>query len=142
MAPTYNNPAFLGTLANQTTYANTPVSFQIPATDVEGNQLTYVVTDPNNFGVNTPPPNATVSINQATGVATVTPTAGFTGTVTMLVGVRDQTLRPTGNDRNPSPNDQSQFDTHQITLTVLPGDRTSAPVINPITLPTVADGTN
>ena len=39
-------------------------------------------------------------------------------------------------------NDQSQFDTHVVTLTVLPNDGTGVTVINPITLPTLADGTN
>jgi cyclophilin family peptidyl-prolyl cis-trans isomerase len=134
--PTVNNPPFLGPIANQTTFANTPVSFQIPATDIEGDQLTYVVTDPSNFGVNNAPPNVSVSINQATGVATVSPAANFTGTVNMLVGVRDQTARNSDTNLN----DKGQFDTHAITLTVLP-DNNQAPIINPITLPPVADGT-
>jgi cyclophilin family peptidyl-prolyl cis-trans isomerase len=145
-AATYNNPPFLGTIANQTTYANTPVSFQIPATDIEHDTLTYaisaVVTDATNFGSN-PPPNVTVSINQTTGVATVTPDANFTGTVDMLVGVRDQTVRNPNGVQSPTLDDQFQFDTHEVTLTVLANDNngTQAPIINPITLPPVADGT-
>ncbi len=134
VAPTVNNPPFLAPLANQTTYANSPVSFQIPATDVEGDTLTYVVRDPANFA--NPPTNVTVNLNQATGLVTVTPAANFTGTVSLLVGVRDQTAR------NRLPLDaKGQFDTNLITLTVLPNASSQPPVVNPISLPVVPDGT-
>ena len=72
----------------------------------------------------------TVSINQTTGVATVTPNANFTGTVNMLVGVRDQTARNSDSNLN----DQGQFDTQAITLTVVAANG-QAPFINPISLP-------
>ncbi len=136
VAPTVTNPPYLGVIANQTTFANTPVSFQIPATTAAGDtSLTYIVTDPNNFGGT--PANVTVSVNQSTGVATVTPTSGFTGTVQLLVGVRDQTAR------NGQPlTAQSQYDTHLITLTVEANNgSTQAPLINPLALPSIADGT-
>jgi cyclophilin family peptidyl-prolyl cis-trans isomerase len=136
VAPTVTNPPFLGPIANQTTFANTPVNFQIPATTAPGDTpLTYVVTDPNNFGGT--PANVTVNVNQSTGVATVTPANGFTGTVQLLVGVRDQTAR------NLQPlTSQSQYDTHLITLTVEANNGSSqSPLINPITLPPLADGT-
>ncbi len=76
-----------------------------------------------------------VSINQSTGQVTVTPDSGFIGTTQLLVGVRDQTAR-----NGAALNDQSQYDTHVITLTV-DANSGQAPIINPLTLPTIADGT-
>lgn len=109
---TINDPPFLGSIPNQTTTLGTAVTFDLPATDLESDSLTYVVTDPNNFG--TTPANVTISIDQANHLATVTPNAGFTGTINLLVGVRDQTDRSGGFGLNA----QSNFDTQHITLTV------------------------
>ena len=109
---TINDPPFLGNIPNQTTTLGTAVTFNLPATDLESDSLTYTVTDPNNFG--SAPANVTVSIDQANHIATVTPNAGFSGTVNLLVGVRDQTDRSGGFGLN----SRSNFDTQQITLTV------------------------
>jgi cyclophilin family peptidyl-prolyl cis-trans isomerase len=109
---TVNNRPFLGTIPNVTTTVGTAVTFSMPATDLENDQLTYVVRNPNNF--NSAPPNVTVSIDQADGRVTVTPASGFTGVVSLLVGVRDQIDRSgTGILDNPS-----NFNTQVITLTV------------------------
>lgn len=109
---TINDPAFLGSIQDLTTTLGTAVTFDLPATDLESDALTFLVTDPNNFGAT--PANVTVSIDQAHHRATLTPNAGFTGTVDLLVGVRDQTDRSGGFGLN----FQSNFDTQQIKLTV------------------------
>src|SRR5262249_47178486 len=83
--------------------------FQIPAVaPTPGDQLTYQVgsgttTDSAHGGqtiINTTIANATATVDQATGIVTVTPTAGFTGVINLIVGVRDQVPRsnepPTG----------------------------------------------
>ncbi|WFR60916.1 Ig-like domain-containing protein [Paenibacillus amylolyticus] len=61
------------------TNANVPVAGQIPATDPQGETLTYTLT--------TPPPNGTVVLDPATGAFTYTPNAGFIGTDTFVVTV-------------------------------------------------------
>src|SRR5262249_28294145 len=76
---TQNDRPFLGTLTNPTTTMGTAVTFSLPATDLENDQLTFAVRNPNNFAL--PPANVTVSIDQANHRATVTPNPGFSGTV-------------------------------------------------------------
>jgi cyclophilin family peptidyl-prolyl cis-trans isomerase len=109
---TINDPPFLGTIPNPTTTLGTPVTIDLPATDLEDDALTFIVTDPNNFG--STPANVTVSINQTSHRATITPRAGFTGALALLVGVRDQTDRSGGSGLAA----RSNFDTQRITLTV------------------------
>jgi hypothetical protein len=78
--------------------------------------LTPTSTDPSNNGVRyslfSPtggaPANLTFSVNDATGVITITPNASFTGTINVLVGVRSALAANTfGN-----------YDTQAITITV------------------------
>src|SRR5262249_19600204 len=88
---TNNDRPFLGAIANQTTTVGTAVTFDLPATDLEGDKLTFAVRNGENFSA--APPNVTVSIDQANHRVTLTPAAGFTGPVDLLVGVRDQTNR-------------------------------------------------
>lgn len=78
-ADTVNNPPFLGTINPISTNADTPISFYLPATDVEGDSIYYaaVATDS----------NLTVSVDHATGRVTVTPAAGVAGAFSILVGV-------------------------------------------------------
>src|SRR5262249_19233321 len=83
----------------------------LPATDLENDQLTFVIRDGANF--NSAAKNVTVTINQGTHKATVTPIPGFSGTVDLLVGVRDQTNRG-----GVSLDDAVNFNTQKITLTV------------------------
>lgn len=118
---TVNDRPFLGTVTNQTTRVNTPITITLPATDVELDTLTFVVRDPTNFA--NQPSNVTVSINQGTRQATITPATGFVGTVNLLIGVRDSTPRvDTNSDGQLNSSDnldvRGNFDTQQIQLTV------------------------
>jgi cyclophilin family peptidyl-prolyl cis-trans isomerase len=68
-ADTNNDPPFLGTINPIQTTVNTPVTFNIPATDVEGDAIYYkgtVVTGGSKLGL---------SVNSATGAVTITPAA-------------------------------------------------------------------
>ena len=47
--------------------------------------MTYKIFDPTTHAA---PTNVTISINQSTGQVTLTPAAGFTGTLHLLAGVR------------------------------------------------------
>ncbi|MBP2000088.1 C4-type Zn-finger protein [Paenibacillus shirakamiensis] len=60
---------------------NTPLNGQIPATDPDGDPLTYTVT--------TPPANGTLVLDPATGAFTYTPNNGFLGVDTFTVLVSD-----------------------------------------------------
>lgn len=106
-----NSRAFLNPLPTSPVIAkNSPGSFTISATDIDGDQLTYAVGVPGNLLGQ--PANATVSVDQATGVVTVTPNTDFVGDIQLLIGVRDQTNRAS------SPNDPGNFDTDVITVRV------------------------
>ncbi|WZO96626.1 peptidylprolyl isomerase [Isosphaeraceae bacterium EP7] len=94
--------------------------FQATATDVNpGTQLTYVV----NGGLSadgatfTPLTNATGTVDSS-GLVTITPSSStFTGTITVLVGVRDQTNRVvSGTLESPG-----NYDTQTFTLTYQSG---------------------
>jgi len=112
----------------QTVAQNQSDIFQIHGISATpGNQLTYTVQG----GVNVNSTNgeqtfaqvqnATATVDQSTGIVTVVPTPGFTGTISLLVGVRDQTNRA-GTD--PATGSQytldspPNFDYHRIQLTV------------------------
>jgi cyclophilin family peptidyl-prolyl cis-trans isomerase len=95
----------LGPISNQTTPVVTAVTFTLTSTDQTGNGVFYTVVDPTTFAA---PANVTVSIDQATGNVTLTPAAGFTGTITLLAGVRDATADDV----------QANYNTEQFTLTV------------------------
>jgi cyclophilin family peptidyl-prolyl cis-trans isomerase len=70
-ADTTNDPPFLGTINAVHTTVNTPVTFTLPATDVEGDPIYYDgIVNPSNS-------NLTVSVNHDTGSVTVTPAAGL-----------------------------------------------------------------
>ena len=98
-------PPFLGPVSNQTTTQGTAVTFNLTSTNLSGAAITYKVGDATTFGT---PANATVSINQATGQVTVTPAAGFTGTINLLAGVRASSAADS----------QANYDTQALTLTV------------------------
>src|SRR5581483_8896515 len=123
---TVNSRAFLGAIGNQTTTAGTPVSFTIPFTDVDGDRVTFAVRDAQFVGA---PANVSVNIDQTTGKATLTPAAGFTGTVQFKVGVRDQTDRTGGQGVDAAGN----YDTQLLTLTVNPATSPPPPT-GPITV--------
>jgi dipeptidyl aminopeptidase/acylaminoacyl peptidase len=94
MPDTNDNPPFLADIPTLQTTANTPVTFQLQATDLEGNPVIFLdeaaMIDP---AVRITPlqtvtsPNLMVSVNRDTGLLTVTPTNGVTGTHRFTVGV-------------------------------------------------------
>ncbi|HEY2761302.1 MAG TPA: Ig-like domain-containing protein, partial [Pirellulales bacterium] len=77
-------PSF--TIPNQTTKEGGPVEFDFNATDPIGNGLVYKVVD---AVTGVAPEHATVVVDQATGHVTVTPDAGFVGTLNLLAEARD-----------------------------------------------------
>jgi cyclophilin family peptidyl-prolyl cis-trans isomerase len=110
IADTFDDRAFLGDVGDIQTALNTPITIDLPGTDLEGADLTFVIRDVNNFQDG--PANVAINIDQALKKATLTPANGFQGTIRMLVGVRDQTSRGSGLDARTS------FDTEEIALTV------------------------
>ncbi len=84
-ADTTNNLPYLEQIAPIITGVNTPVTVDIPATDVEGDEITY------SASVSPVNANLTVSIDENTGELTVTPSNGVYGVFSILVGVRQST---------------------------------------------------
>ncbi len=81
-ADTANSQPFLNAIATPApTPANTPAQLQLSSVDVENDAVTYFATSQSN------PANGTVSVNSSTGLVTVTPASGFTGTINVQVGV-------------------------------------------------------
>ncbi len=93
-----------------------PITFPLQATDLEKDQLTFRVGS--GTDIMTDPTNATVSINQATGDVTITPAASFVGTISLRLGVRDQTARAQGSSGALPLDSAGNFDTELMTLTV------------------------
>ncbi len=131
---TINDLPFIGAVGNQTTTTGTPVSFTLRATDLDSDPLTFTATTVSNTDAAT----VSIAIDQGTGRVTLTPTAGFTGTVSLRVGVQE-----TANS--------SRSDTEVITLTVSPPaaaavslttSRTAVSTGRTILLTAVATGTN
>lgn len=123
-----NSPPFISTpVPNQTTTAGTPVTFTVPVTDIDGDPTTIAVKD-SAFSTATIP-NATVSIAQGTHQVTITPNAGFTGTIQFKIGVRATSAADTA----------ASYDTQMVTLTVNPASATSPPP-NPTAGPFTAQG--
>ena len=82
----------LETIPTQTTTVNTPLSFQLPAFDLEGDTITYYDQTglQSSFGLSPTQAinsNLNVSINSSTGMVTVTPTNGLVGVTPMFFGV-------------------------------------------------------
>ncbi len=122
LSDTNNDRAYLGAVpVSVTTAINTPVTIDLSAVDLENDPLTFVIRNSNNFA--NQPPNFSISINQLTRKATLTPVNDFLGVVNMIVGVRDATPRTdTNGDRQIDGNDlldvQPNFDTQRISVTV------------------------
>lgn len=120
--------------------ATTPVQgqtavFQLEAVDpnVPPRGFTYVVQGGTSGNTFTNVQNATASVN-ANGVVTVTPTAGFTGVIDLVVGVGG----PTANTSM-----VNEFDIQRITLTVTNGQPINLqPIANDATVPVVTGQTN
>lgn len=124
-----------------TTAVNQPAIFQVQGISAgsPSDPLTYAVAgsttvNPTTGGVtfvSIPASEGTGTVS-ANGLVTVTPAPGFTGNITVLVGVRDQTDR-TPNMRGLT--DTSNFDVKQFTVSVsgsTPVNR--APVAQPVTV--------
>jgi cyclophilin family peptidyl-prolyl cis-trans isomerase len=124
-----NSPPFISTpIPALTGTAGTPVSFTVSVTDIDGDATTIAVKD--TAFTSTTIPNATVSINQATKQVTITPNAGFSGTITFKVGVRETSAADTA----------ANYDTQTVTLTVTAAPTT--PGTGPFTVQGSVAGTN
>ncbi len=131
-----NEPAFLQPMGNLTVATNQPAIFRAVSVNPEPTDtLTYVV----NGGTQTtatgkqfiPLQNATGSVD-ANGVVTVTPATGFTGTINVQVGVRDDKVH---SGRPSDLNSPDAFDTERFTITVQNGAVvTLRPIAAPSTL--------
>ncbi len=64
-----------------TTPNNTPATLQLSSVDVEGDAVTYFAQSLSASS------SGTVAVDSATGLVTVTPASGFTGTINVRVGV-------------------------------------------------------
>jgi len=126
VADTLNDRPFLGTFSanvigghNITTAVNTPVTFTITGIDLENDNLTFLVKDFLTF-LDNPNVTASVQITQANGTnpaiatITLTPVAGFSGNINLVVGVRDDTNRDSPNALT----SRANFDTQMLTLNV------------------------
>ncbi len=101
------DPPFLGPVPDPTAVTGQPVSFTLTSTDFSNVGVAYTVVNPTTFQA---PFGVTVNIDQATGVVTLTPDAGFSGTVNLLAGVRPQSSSDT----------KANYDTQAFTLTITP----------------------
>ncbi len=137
-SPVVNKP-FLAPVTLQPNYPLNPVtsSFTLSAGNPQvGTTYNYIVAKGVQFNPSTgqqeftPVTDATVNINQATGVVQITPNAGFTGPMNLVVGIRDQVDRTgTGNLDNPG-----NFDQQKITMTF----SANAPTV-PVAVPQTVD---
>jgi cyclophilin family peptidyl-prolyl cis-trans isomerase len=109
----------LDAVANQTIAVNAPANFTLHATDSLGNNVVYSILDAT---THLAPTDADVSITQATGEVTVTPHAGFKGTLNLLAAVRDTT----------SPDAFANYTTQPFSVTVV------APTLDPVSNQSVA----
>ena len=79
---TDNSQPFLSDLPDSvTSEANTSAQLQLTSIDIEDDPVTYFAQSLSSAA------NGTVSVDSASGLVTVTPAAGFTGTITAQVGV-------------------------------------------------------
>lgn len=120
VADTADDRPFLQNIPDASVTSGSQKTIVLPVVNLDGDSssLVYRVGVPGNlFGT---PANVTTSVNNATGELTITAAAGFTGTVQLLVGVRDNTDR-TGNGVS----DPANFDTQVMNVTVTaPGPAT------------------
>jgi cyclophilin family peptidyl-prolyl cis-trans isomerase len=79
-----NDKPFLGPVANQSTTVGTPVNLALTSTDLQNDPVTYTLTAQ---GANAS--KVTIALNSSTGVATLTPEAGFVGVVQLRAVVTD-----------------------------------------------------
>ena len=111
--PSNNERPYLQPVDDITVAKGQTARFKLSGVDIENNTLTYTVKGGVSNGSFTNVSNATATVD-ANGIVTVAPTAGFTGTISLLVGVRDQTNRSGAT----SIDDPTNFATHKMTVTV------------------------
>jgi cyclophilin family peptidyl-prolyl cis-trans isomerase len=97
----------LSPVSSQTTASGAADQFILSSVNSLGNNVVYSVVDASTLAA---PTSVDVNIDQSTGEVTLTPHAGFTGTVSLLARVIDVT----------SANDPANFVTRPFTLTVGP----------------------
>ncbi len=126
IANSVNERPFLNPVANQFVGPNRVARFAVSATTAnEGDVLTFGIGGGRAAnGTFAPVQNATASVDSL-GNVTVTPNAGFTGVINLLIGVRNQFDRTGTGNLNLVDN----FDTQAITLTVTTNN---PPVARPI----------
>ncbi|GEM_PF-1179315 len=108
-----NEPPFLHNLDNLQTLEEQPVEFDVQATDMEGDQLTFVVRDAFTFQESNAVTVEITNTGNGTARVKITPNKDVAGLVNLIVGVRDQ------NARYGLPLDhRNQFDTERITLLI------------------------
>ncbi len=112
-ADTKNSAPFLNDITVPTAVGGTPVNIQLTSQDVEGDPVYYDATVPSGS-------QYTVSVDHATGLVTLTPNSGFTGSMTATVGVRAATTADT----------VDTFDTQSITVTAAPTAPTGIDLTN------------
>ncbi len=109
-ADTTNDPPFLNPISPIQTPVNTPVTFNIPATDVEGDPIYY------DAAVSPANSNLTLSVDHSTGSVTLTPSASLApGVYSILVKV--------------AANSTSAFDTQMVPVYVNPAAPTSVQLL-------------
>lgn len=114
-----NDPPFLHYIPPQNAISGQPLQIPLSHTDIDANDPRFfAVGGVDNFlffgNLVNQPAHAKVSLNQATGILTVTPTYPFTGTLQIMVGVRD-----TAHGVN-----ASAFDTQVVIINVAPTSNT------------------
>ncbi len=108
------NVITLNPVANHVTGQNEPLSFTLATTPAAGDSI-FTIVDQNSF---TAPSNVTVLINQSTGVVTLTPATGFSGTINLRAGVRGAE----------SSDDEANYNFQSFSLTVNTGPALTTPV--------------
>ncbi len=117
VSATPNVPPTLAAVAGQATPVGTGVTFSLAAADTESDALTYKLLSA--VGSGGAAVAVTSQVNQATGVVTVTPPAGFAGPITLTFGVRDGTARAKDSNGNLLALDNNaNYTTQSATLTV------------------------
>ena len=114
-ADTNDNRPYLGSMSPIQTNVNTPVTFYIPATDIEGSAVYYggIVSPANS--------NLSIDVDDSTGQVTITPTNDIYGVFSIEVGVRAADA-PT--------NDSVAWDTQFVSVYINPSAPTSIQLLD------------
>ncbi len=134
-----NEPAFLNPVNNLTIATGQTANFGLSATNpMPGSTLNYVVAGGITTGSTgttfSPVQNATATVD-TNGIVTITPNAGFTGVINLLVGVTNK-----AGDTPGSPGLPADYDTQKITVTVQNGQLVSQPPVAGNSTQSVATG--